>query len=763
MSAYNFNSNIYHNNATENSNEVDVVELQAELEKCHKEKNVLQQNKIELTDLISDQLSQIEKLKDESEKNSIESKKLKDTNSQLLEQINSLKNDHLIKDSQLESTIADKNTLQVECHGLKSELKFQKEQFIKFKEGKEESFKSNMLKMQENSDEVVLLKANIKALQEKNDETSKKLYQKMVEVSELKESSKSNKNYLEHELELQKNLVTLMEDQIKSMKNELTKSNSSTSMEKNQKSSVYMKQVRILENKLQHTELEKARLQAIIQDIQNNHDSVKLDVSHNHGDLIILKTQLTKERQEKQDLKRELELFITEMENNVPILESYREKTDSLEKLVKEKTLNLESSKKRICKNEDELEALRKSLTEHKKANLQLSRERMDLARQLQYILLHTASQDPKRGLLDKNELQFIRDVLNGNDPNAISSSQQIISSRMVEFQNIMQLQEQNENLLRAVRFLTDKAESLEKSMNEHEMQGDISVVDEAKDAIVTLQDYNKSLEQTIDTLKKELDEYRNGSRISETYKQNNIEQSLKREKITDLENQLESLNTKSITTIEKLKQEIDELRSFNTTVSLKYEEEKSKYGLAEDKLKLLTGTIELTKAEIKQLKLRLTHCQETMSNYDNRMTHILSDFVNCKSKLSQKEEELHTSKSELDALSESHEHMTVKLQELQDKINSLRESEMRLKLVNEQQTMELQLIKSTFEEVSTDQEQKNKSMMEKLKQKELETMKLITERDTELKWYQDKIDTLRNQNQRLNDQTTTATKEDST
>lgn len=160
-------------------------------------------------------------------------------------------------------------------------------------------------------------------------------------------------------------------------------------------------------------------------------------------------------------------------------------------------------------------------------------------------------------------------------------------------------------------------------------------------------------LESRIEELQKELEELKT-SVPNEDASYSNVTIKQLTETKRDLESQVQDLQTRisqitreSTENMSLLNKEIQDLYDSKSDISIKLGKEKSSRILAEERFKLLSNTLDLTKAENDQLRKRFDYLQNTILKQDSKTHETLNEYVSCKSKLSIVETELLNLKEE--------------------------------------------------------------------------------------------------------------------
>lgn len=143
-----------------------------------------------------------------------------------------------------------------------------------------------------------------------------------------------------------------------------------------------------------------------------------------------------------------------ELEHKIPVLNSFKERTEMLERELNEVTLLLESTGKDREDKANQLEYLQSTLKSYESQIRSLTKQRTDLARQVQYLLIDQSIRSGNNGPLNADELKFVQNLINSENGTKDSDTQSVITERLVEFKSIIDLQKKNSELLITIRKL---------------------------------------------------------------------------------------------------------------------------------------------------------------------------------------------------------------------------------------------------------------------------------------------------------------------
>ena len=736
------------------SNELESIKRK--LSDLSEEKKEIQSSQQRTLKILDERLKELEMVKAASNHSDSECKKLRSTILELETKQQTYISNDLNSKSQLERRTQELNLLQSNKDWLEKELSSKNQQYLSYRQKTNTIISEIRNDLNRIRNDFQLEKTNNDVLRQKNNELSKDLQEKLLQIKTLSDSSNSEKRDFSAEITLKQRLIDLLESQLNAVKEELNNTresnysdvNSDDSKQLISENEKLLKDLQLTKHKLVQCENECLRLSSITEEA-GKEDGIL--TSKSNGDFILLKKQLIKEKRAKEHLQNQIESFIVELEHKVPIINSFKERTDTLENELNNAALLLEHTSNEKNAKIKELKVKNEKLAEYEDEIHILSKQRLDLCRQIQYLLVTNSVSNDSKGPLRKEEIKFIQNILQNDDSATTESdSQKIVTERLVEFRDIIQLQEKNSELLRVTRNLADKLESNENKSKNYLKNIENETINEAKEAILTLQSQKVQLESKIHELEKEREKFKNWTMDQETSPNNSVIQQLtetKRElesQTQDLQARISQVTRESTENMSLLNKELQDLYDSKSSLSIELGREKSSRILAEERFKLLSNTLDLAKAENDQLRKRSINLQNAISKQDSKTQETLNEYVSCKSKLSAIETELSNLKSERTLKIELEKNLKQELSELSSEKTSLHIMVTQLQtLQKERENLLDETKKSCQNKIDALQNAQNELKTEAIR-KDQYIKQLEEDNDSKIEWYQNKIETLR-------------------
>lgn len=503
-----------------------------------------------------------------------------------------------------------------------------------------------------------------------------------------------------------------------------------------------------------------------------NESNLGISLSALYTEFNLVKKELILEKSQKEKLATQLQHFVTELESKKPAIANYRNQVqfyelsmrDSLEKL---ETLRME--KMEVDKNCSRLRACVADYETEKQSLKQLLK---DLGRQLCFYLIHSnireGQDDPLTGV-ERRAIDQILAKSGANDQLGETDTDILITERLVTFSSIIELQKKNEELLVSVRKLGRELESKDSESNGLEA----TAIEEAKDAILTLQSELDSVNIKLEAVTKERDllkslGHNNGNGDSRSADVKILTQTTVELKgrVKELEQSLRALQDESSEKIRNLTKKLLDESSSNEQLKLQAATSKHSMDLAESRLsntkQLLENAqkiVEHTRSEVDFWKKQASKQEELLVKKSNDLRdeeRRLFEYQNSLHSLQVDKELLSVTqnslRNEVEQLKEDKKHLTsfvsnlqalleereasasdlssklsqslVNYQALQERIN---EKEERIQVLSSQSELSLKAQNSKLEQVS-ELSQKLLEIKSKLAEKQILTEKLRAE-----------------------------------
>lgn len=520
-----------------------------------------------------------------------------------------------------------------------------------------------------------LINVELKKRQDEIIELNKLKQNHFNQVQNLQNNIDTNQHNYEKDLALQEKLITTQNQQLNLLQAQLKKINN---------------------NNISTLLMENERLHKVVQ------TDDKASILNN--EIQKLETQLSAEKQSKKNLQNQLEQYISELESKLPLVESYKSKINGLND--------------ELIQSENILSETRIEIDELKQANL-------DLSHQLQYLLITLNIQsNPHQKLLSNKQLLFLQSLLSST--NTMTTSQDIITDELVEFNDIINLQQLNAKLLKIVRSLSQKLEQTESQYSINN-ENNLTIINDAKNALETLETYSTDLESKINELTTELDSYKNKSK-----QQNNSEPSL------TLNEQLQK--------IKMLQDKINNLTTINNELVLKFEQSTLSNELYQKRIEMVESLLsneqnlnQSHQSRYNNLRTELEQRDTEINNLNDKLFKSDKDLTRTKIDLDLQNIKLHQKNIELIAIKgrdeEANKIIKSKESELISLNSQLSENELEIKNLN-LKVNELEVINKALNDLATS---KNSFIT-----------KQIENDSINLKWYENKVDLLKIEKSKL-------------
>lgn len=485
-----------------------------------------------------------------------------------------------------------------------------------------------------------------------------------------------------------------------------------------------------------------------------------------HSDFTLMQKQLVLERRAKERLEKQINAFVAELEQKAPLINATKERANYLEEQLTKLSFVLETTTREKELLQNDVSDLTKQLQDGGITISALNRQKVDLARQVQSLLCQISVRGDTDGPLTPAEKQALARIAKGDFLQRGSDTDKLISERLVTFQNIIELQSKNEELLHIVRELGAKLENEEKTSKSKLETLENEAILEAKEAIITLQEEISSIESKLKSVTKERDMFRSmladkpltssgnllttelsshsldGKQVAslaEKYEQSKAEAEL-------LEDQLKQFKIEYETTVNLLNKQVSDLQIDRFELTTALAKERSSKELGEERYTLLQDNLRFSKSEAEEIRKRSHLLQENLSKHELRTQQITEELIQTRSsldslisetsnlkaekklwksiesRLNDENTQLLTEKSRLSTL-------LLNLQGL-EKEREVNTNDTQTRLLNQTRTLEAELAVAR----------------EKLSQSSAELNSFISKKDSESRVYQNRIDTLRSE-----------------
>lgn len=360
------------------------------------------------------------------------------------------------------------------------------------------------------------------------------------------------------------------------------------------------------------------------------------------------KTRLERERHRNESLRREMDQILEEMETNAPAILAEREENRRLELELADLSVQLEKSSSELEEVRAKLKTTDVKYNDCLRENGLLSQQVRDLSRQIQHLLIQNYVSEDSEGPLSPQEHFALQKLLRSAEDNSEgqSDTDKLISQRLVLFRDIIELQKQNEYLLKVTRELGLRMEEEESKSKKRLENLESSVVEEAKTTIKSLKEQVDRLTVKSEALQRERDMFRrmlsnksdSGEPNGAGYENSALTQQLLKQNedatasLKELQSLLDAQRQESSSTVRALNDQIRDLQNGRSDLSVQLSKAQGQVELAHERYRNLNSNLEMLKSENEELKKRNQSLQDSVAKQDMRTQQVAEELVDARS-----------------------------------------------------------------------------------------------------------------------------------
>lgn len=740
-----------------------IIELEQEIEVERQQKELADASKQDIAESLNEKIEELSstkaKLNEAQGANKELRQKVVNTETELqTQQALELRSKSEILRMEQEITLLRENN-----DWLTNQLNTKTVQLNEFRESTISELQDSQLKVSNMESELEIARTSNQKLKQSVHSLHEQLEQKLSENKEIKDEYNFSKQELTKEMSLKQRMIDALEKHMESLKKEMdaTKNNMDSSYFTEKERDELIEELNAVKYRLDASESNCIKLKETIDELTSNIKLEDSEVGNTtasseksvsvipklYGDLGMLKKQLVIEKRQKEELKMQVEAFVVELEHKIPVLNSFKERSEMLERELNEVTILLESTGKDRDQKSSQLDYLKATVKSYETQIASLSKQRVDLAHQIQYLLVNESIKSDDGGPLSAEELQFVKNLTNSQEITKTSDTQGIITDRLVEFRSVVELQQKNSELLSTIRNLADELERREAENKSQIQVLEDETVREAKETILTLHDHAQNLENQLVILSKERDAYKalsvNASSGTNTPKAITYPSPDNDDKVKDLETRLTAVIQEAENNAKEWSSENSNLRKKLYEISLNFESEKTSRTLAEDRLNLLQSTLELSKRQCEELQKRSSDLQDILTKQDKRTQETVDSLIKTKSTLSSIQSELSILKSEKQFMAKVQKELKAENERFSKESVEYKVLIAQLQTLQREREMLLKETQNSYKEKLRKLEIELSGSLERLEEIEKNTTGIASNKEHQYNWFQEKIDKL--------------------
>ncbi|KAK9235419.1 hypothetical protein V1525DRAFT_269400 [Lipomyces kononenkoae] len=380
-----------------------------------------------------------------------------------------------------------------------------------------------------------------------------------------------------------------------------------------------------------------------------------------YTDFMKAKHQLEHERRRNKSLQNNFDELIQDLETRAPIIQAEREEAIRL----KAEIADMSSLLDEMEKEKEDVEAQLKDATivaNDSEREVKIYRQQVhDLSRQVQQLLIELQSQNSGGGPLSAADLAALRRMIADTSSTEVQSdTDELISQRLVTFKNLIELQQQNQNLLRVTRELGDRLERSEAETQRKIEDLEAAAIQEKQAKIDNLEAEIKRTQTKMESYQRERDMFRDllsgkggvpAANLSLTARPASTEperesvsadlyrEAVKKhdnatEEIRELQEQFDTYRRETGIDVKMLNEQIVRLSDERASVQQELSRAQTQIELATERLKIMTENYEMTKKENADVLQRSTEIQEILNKQDLKTQQVANEIVEVRATL---------------------------------------------------------------------------------------------------------------------------------
>ncbi|KAK9486170.1 hypothetical protein V1527DRAFT_464659 [Lipomyces starkeyi] len=482
-----------------------------------------------------------------------------------------------------------------------------------------------------------------------------------------------------------------------------------------------------------------------------------------YTDFMKAKHQLEHERRRNKSLQQNFDELIQDLETRAPIIQADREEASRLKVEIADMSVLLDETEKEKEDLEKQLKASTVIVNDSER-EVKIYRQQVhDLSRQVQQLLVELQSQISGAGPLSAADQAALRRMISDTSSTAMQSdTEALISERLVTFKNSIELQQQNQNLLRVTRELGDRLEREEAETRRKMEDLEAAAIREKQAKIEELEAEIKRTQTKMDSYQRERDMFRDmlsgkdgwhaapppataepdGESISADEYHETVKKHEEATKdLKELQEQFDAYRRETGVDIKMLNEQIIRLSDERASVQQELSRAQTQIELTAERLKIMTDNFEMTKKENADVLKRSAQIQEILTKQDLKTQQVANEIVEVRATLETMRNENANLKAEKSLFNSIQHRMT-------QENESLTEEKARLNnMISYIQSIEAEREKSDAEtrrrlvsQVENLQTELNATKT-KLDAETEEVRKVTMRKEYESKEFQDKID----------------------
>ncbi|KAK9376473.1 TPR/MLP1/MLP2-like protein-domain-containing protein [Lipomyces chichibuensis] len=379
-----------------------------------------------------------------------------------------------------------------------------------------------------------------------------------------------------------------------------------------------------------------------------------------YTDFMKAKHQLEHERRRNKSLQQNFDELIRDLEIRAPIIQADREEASRLKVEIADMSVLLDETEKEKEDLEKQLKASTVIVNDAER-EVKIYRQQVhDLSRQVQQLLVELQSQISGAGPLSAADQAALRHIMADTSSTEMQSdTEALISERLVTFKNSIELQQQNQNLLRVTRELGDRLEREEAETRRKMEDLEAAAIREKQAKIEELEAEIKRIQTKMDSYQRERDMFRDmlsgkdgehtlsltapqpatAEPESESISADEYHKTLKKHEeatknLKELQEQFDAYRRETGVDMKMLNEQIIRLSDERASVQQELSRAQTQIELTMERLKIMADNFEMTKKENADVLKRSAQIQEILTKQDLKTQQVANEVVEVKATL---------------------------------------------------------------------------------------------------------------------------------
>lgn len=235
-----------------------------------------------------------------------------------------------------------------------------------------------------------------------------------------------------------------------------------------------------------------------------------VSITQLYSDYNQMKASYETEKRRNVKLEEAMEQLLSDLEEKAPEMQDLRDEHGRMEKDLVEMSSLLDGASKERDQAKKEMRKMSGRIGDFERETGILRQQLRDLSTQVQVLMVEIEQRDAGVQQLSAHQNRIFEEIVSGNlTIEGQNDTDRLITQRLTVFRNVQEMQEQNANLLSAIRELGDRLEREEQDRQKDRQASDNEEVVRLEGVVQRLQDEMRSIALKSQTFIRERDMFR--------------------------------------------------------------------------------------------------------------------------------------------------------------------------------------------------------------------------------------------------------------